>query len=122
MVVVAMYHQNNMDSLSETITHLLQFCPRLRGNRESLAIFTSKYSLNLPYILKDLISSLCLPESPMICQFLLDCSTLPAVISASQSLVEVNVHDHLFYISKIWVYAIHRESLKKLGMWKKYTI
>ena len=106
----------------ETIPHLLQFCAGLRGTRESLATFTSEYSLNLPIGLKDLISSLCFPESPTFCQFLLDCSTIPAVISASQSLGEVYVHDHLFYISRIWVYAIHRERLKKLGMWKQYMV
>ena len=70
--------------------------------------------------MKKLISSLCLPESPTFCQFLLDCSTIPDVISASQSLGEAFVHNHLFYISRIWVYAIHRERLKKFGMWKQH--
>ena len=84
--------------------------------------FTHNYLSDLPDLLRDLIFNLCIPESPTFCQFLLDCSSIPSVISASQLLGEIFVHEHLFYISRIWVYAIHRERLKQLGTWKQYTL
>ena len=103
----------------EDITHILQLCRATSDTRESLTIFTRAYSLNLPDILRDLLVDLCHPNSKFYCQFLLDCSSIPAVISASQILGESFVLDQLFYISRIWVYAIHRERLKKLGTWKR---
>ena len=106
----------------EDIPHVLQFCVGLGNTRKSLMTFTRNYLLNLPDLLKDLIINLCSPDSPAFCQFLLDCSSLPAVVSASQTLGEVFVLDHLFYISRIWVYAIHRERLKQLGTWKRHRL
>ena len=84
--------------------------------------FTHDYLLYLPDLLRDLIINICFPESPTFYQFLLDCSSIPVVVSASQLLGEIFVHEHLLYISRIWVYAIHRERLKQLGTWKQYTL
>ena len=106
----------------EDIPHVLQFCVGLSNTRKSLMTFTHNYLSDLPDLLRDLIFNLCIPESPTFCQFLLNCSSIPSVISASQLLGEIFVHEHLFYISRIWVYAIHRERLKQLGTWKQYTL
>ena len=107
-------------SVLEDISHILTACPALHGTRGKLAQFTWDYSLSLPGPLCLLLRTLCHPTSQDFCQFLLDPSVIPAVIRLSQ-LLGRNIFDHLFYISRTWVYALHRERLKQLGLWKRYS-
>ena len=65
--------------------------------------------------LKTVILQLCNPSSSSFCQFLLDCSVLPAVISAVNKNCSDVLH-HLFHISRTWVYCLHRERMKLLGL------
>ena len=48
--------------------------------------------------------------------FLLDPSTQPPVISLTQDQGRV-VIDQLCYLTRTWLYLIHKERLKKLGLW-----
>ena len=56
---------------------------------------------------------------PSFVQFILDCSTLPKVIEATQTLGP-DVLFHLFHISRTWCYTLHRERLKAFGRWRKF--
>ena len=102
----------------EDIHHILSSCPALDMTRGRLLQFTFDYSSRLPESLSSLLLSLCHPGSPQFCHFLLDCSALPSVISLAQIQGE-EVLQHLFFISRTWIFALHRERLKRLGIWKQ---
>ena len=102
----------------EDIQHILKICPGLLDVRQRLLNFTRDYCSNLPYEVSSLILSHCNPLSNKFCEFLLDCSSLPAIIK----FVQETTPDSLipfFDISRIWVFVLHRERLKKMNMWKR---
>ena len=100
-----------------TLEHLLLFCPSLNNTRERLLELVSSVCLedeSISTILKSVFSSPD-PEVPM--QFLLDCSTMPAVIQAAQG-TRNHVRDRLLYLGRTWCYNIHRERMTQLGLLK----
>ena len=101
----------------ETITHILYFCDSLQPTRNKLKLFALKYIEDTPEI-RDIVNNYLLhPTDPhLTCQFLLDCSPLPSVISAVQHHGR-NVLHHLFHITRIWVYNLHKQRMKILGRW-----
>ena len=100
----------------EDIPHILSSCHALAKTRDKLLLYTNEYAEKIPDPIKQLILLLCHPASPTFNQFLLDCSVIPIVISATQSHGNA-VQEHLFTISRTWVYCLHRERLKLLGRW-----
>ena len=102
----------------EDITHIVQRCPALCELRKNLLTFTYNYTLSLPLPLHQLFLELSNPLSSSFCQFLLDCASIPLVIAAMQEFGSRFVLNIAFFISRTWVYAIHRERLKILGQWK----
>ena len=101
---------------TEDLSHMLHSCRALENTREKLLSYTQEYSSTFPDDIKQLSLQLCNKASPTFVQFLLDCSVLPSVISATQ-LHGKSVLDCLFTISRTWVYCLHRERLKILGHW-----
>ena len=67
-------------------------------NLSNTLLITAK---NVPHIL-DLITSLCIPSSPVYLQFLLDCSVIPEVIAAKQNYGD-DILAHLFTITATWI-------------------
>ena len=112
---VCLLEESSSDQV-EDISHILSHCRALQPTREQLLQFTYKYSLNLPESLQSLLQRLCSPSYEYFCQFLLDCSALPEVISAEQ-IFGHQVHEHLYCVSRIWIFVLHRERLRKLGRW-----
>ena len=104
-------------NLSEDVRHILQFCPALQGVREKLFDYTRTFTSNFDTFLKEKILALCLPSNPDFCQFIVDCSTLPSVISLVQSYGS-SFLSVMFEISRTWVFVIHRERLRRLDRWK----
>ena len=102
----------------EDIPHILKQCKALSATRLKLSFFTSEYVKQLHPELQDLILEYCRPDHPQFSYFILDCSTLPGVISIVQKLGK-DILFHLFYFSRTWAYALHRERLKLLGLWKR---
>ena len=102
-------------NLVEDIPHILSICSALAPTRRKLAQFTLKYCKTVP-LLSDLILAHTNPYFPSFCQFLLDCTCLPAVIEAVQ-LHGRDVLDHLFHVTRTWVYTLHKTRLKLLGRW-----
>ena len=47
---------------------------------------------------------------------LLDCSAIPEVITASQKYGDYVFRD-IFYVGRTWCFSIHRERMKRLGLW-----
>ena len=94
----------------EDLPHILSSCSALQDVREKLKSFTVNYSNTVP-VLKSLILQYSQPSHPLFCQFMLDCSVLPHVISAKQ-LHGTWILDHLFHISRTLVYTLHRTRMK----------
>ena len=101
----------------EDVPHILQWCDGLRNVREKLFDHTQKVVISLPDYLREVIYFYCNLSSPSFCDFLLDCSSLPLVISTAQKYGE-EILLPLFSLSQTWVFMLHRERLKLLGRWK----
>ena len=109
--------QCNAQGLREDVQHMLQFCPALQDVREKLLDYTKNFTSKLDNHLQEKIYTLCLPVNPDFCQFIIDCSSLPLVISLVQ-LYGSSLLSVIFEISRTWVFVIHRERLRRLGRWK----
>ena len=105
--------------VKEDIPHILQHCSALKDTREKLIMFTINYCNSHP-IISDIIHTYCNIDCRLFCQFLLDCSVLPDVICAVQSHGQ-KVLEHLFNITRIWTYSLHRDRLKLLGRWRNFS-
>ena len=101
----------------ETITHIIQSCPALTDTRHGLYNYTLRYTSILPLPLMSLIRAKFHPSNPTFVDSVLDCSTDPDFIRASQELGEDIIH-HAFAVSRTWAYVLHRERLKLLGLWR----
>ena len=95
-----------------SIEHLLVLCPTLEETRNKLRqkiIDNGSISDTAKLLITESFKSV-----KMTTQMMLDCSTIPSVISARQiegpSLIE-----QLFRISRGWCYSLHKARLKLLG-------
>ena len=104
---------------SETITHFLQTCFALDKTREKLMNFTQSYVRSHPQVTA-IIEQYCNPKSRLFTQFIIDCSTLPEVITTVQ-LHGKDILTHLYNITRVWCYSLHRDRLKILGRWRNFT-
>ena len=104
----------------EDIEHILVRCLSLDKTRVNLMRFTSQYASSQPLHIRYLVHQCCAPSNYLFIQFLLDCSVIPDVISAKQN-YGPEVLNPIFYITRTWCYALHRERLKILGRWKNFN-
>ena len=102
--------------VTEDLPHILSLCPALQPTRDKLRCYTRKYCENYCQEVSELVLNMCNQSSPQFCQFLLDCSPLPAVVSAAQVHGE-ELLSHLFQITRTWTYTLHKERMKLLGRW-----
>ena len=103
-------------STIEDLQHILSHCCALTPTREKLLDFTTRYCLQVSTPISQLITEYTNPSNKDFHQFLIDCSTLPAIISAAR-LHGYDVHHHLFHVTRTWEYTLHKERLKILGRW-----
>ena len=99
----------------ETIEHILLFCPSYANTRSSHFNLWRTFQEKNPF-LSPIISKALTYQSPFRCQFILDSTVLPDVISLSQIHGQAAT-DKLLYMSRTFCYAIHRERLRNLGRW-----
>ena len=99
----------------EDIPHILQHCPAYQETRNKLQLLTNRVVAELPEEITAKVLSLSQISSPFFCNFLLDCSTIPDVISAVQRYGE-ELLQSLFYLTQSWIFAIHTERLKLRGL------
>ena len=102
----------------EDIKHILASCRSLSGVRQNLVNFTIQYSEKVPF-LADIILKYTNPNNPWFFQFMIDCSTIPEIISTSQ-LFGKEIHYHLFKVTRTWCYSLHRERMRLLGRWQPF--
>ena len=104
---------------SEDISHILKYCVALSSTRKKLSTFTQSYCASHP-VIASLVEQYCHVNCRLFVQFLLDCSVIPDVIAAVQTHGQY-ILSNLFDITRIWVYALHRDRLKLLGRWRKFA-
>ena len=101
----------------EDVPHFLHWCPSLANVRSGLYEYTLRYTSNLPISFMNLICRKCHVSNPTFVNFILDCSTDPDVIRASQE-NSPDVLDLIFGVTRIWAYVLHRERLRMLRQWR----
>ena len=92
-------------NMVEDLNHILRTCNTLTMHRDKLYQYTMDFSFKLPSDLSFLLLQLCSPSHPLFCNFLLDCSTIPSVISAVQQLGP-QVLNNFFTVTHTWVYVL----------------
>ena len=73
------------------------------------------YSMSIPFI-KPVLQAYCTLSSHLYTQFLVDCSSLPLVVSTTQMFGPQTLH-HLFKVTRTAVYSLHRARMQMLGRW-----
>ena len=101
--------------LLEDERHILLDCGSLVSTRIRLSQFTINHTKKFP-VIKDILLNFTNPENPRYCQFLIDCSSIPEVITLSQKYGH-SILNQLFKVTRTWCYSLHRERLKVLGRW-----
>lgn len=99
----------------EDLPHILCHCPALQHTREKLVSYTLSYCKDIPQLGVIMLTFL-VPTHPLFCQFITDCSSIPAVINAVQTYGSESLQ-HFFNVTRTWCYSLHRERHKKLGRW-----
>ena len=101
-------------STVETPEHILLECPAYSATRLNLVSLCLNVKNPVSnHIVTNLLLS---PSTHLIMQFLVDCSPIPLVIHLAQLHGE-DIFNDLFYLSRTWCFAIHRERMKRLGRW-----
>ena len=98
---------------SETIEHILISC--MAYNETKKKLYTLWLSTKVPIVYELVVGALS-SEKEYLLQFILDCSVLPKVISAAQT-HGYEVYEELYYLTRTWCFAIHRQRLRDLGRW-----
>ena len=101
------------ENVSETIGHILLECQAYTKQRQQLIALwlATKIPEVYPLILEALTSS-----KEYLLQFIIDCSSLPKVISSRQQYGDI-IHKEIFRLTRTWCFVLHRERMRLLGRW-----
>ena len=105
----------NCEREIEDIEHILVGCIALEPVRTRLRSSWQTHAIQTPY-LHQLINLVLVAPKQLFCQFLLDPSVHPEVISAEQRHGR-KVLTEVFYLSRTWCYLMHKERLKMQRKW-----
>ena len=108
------YPACHASSKVETIEHILLVCPAFNSTRDNLIGLCTRLRHPASHAL--VISFLLSKSFPDLLQLLLDCSTLPQVISSAQLYGDV-IYSDLYYVTRNWCFSIHIERMKRLQRW-----
>ena len=101
-------------ALVETPEHILLFCPAYSAARHNMINMCLQITNPASH---HLVMSILLGNcQTKFMQFLMDCSTIPEVISCAQQYGNEVLND-LFYCSRTWCFSLHRERMKRLDRW-----
>ena len=98
-----------------SIEHLLVSCPALQSVRNRMMTLAYKVAARSNIIYPIVTWVLSHPYRVVLVQFLLDCSTIPLVISSSQT-YGTDIMSELFYITRNWCYGLHRKRMELLNL------
>ena len=97
----------------ESVEHILVHCQAYAPIRDKLRRLW--HSSSNPTVL-ELASQALVSSSSYLLQFILDCSVIPHVITATQH-YGTDLLYSLFHLTRTWCFAIHRERMKIYGRW-----
>ena len=97
----------------ETIEHILISCISYKETKKNL--YNLWLSTKIPIVYQLVLSALS-SDKKYLLQFILDCSVLPIVIRAAQEHGYI-IYEELFYLTRTWCFAIHKQRMKSLGRW-----
>ena len=103
----------NCQNGRETIEHILITCVAYTETKQKL--YTLWLSTKIPIVYELVLGALS-SDKEYLLQFLLDCSVIPKMISAAQT-HGYKVYEELYYLTRTWCFAIHRQRLRGLGRW-----
>ena len=106
------------NNVYEDIEHIFISCSGLTETRRRLFRFSYEYAA-ANQVIQPIVEHFLTASVSDFMQFMLDCSVLPIVISATQTHGKI-IHNQLYHITRTWSFALHRERLKKLGRWNSY--
>ena len=98
---------------TETTEHILIFCKAYTETKKNL--YSLWLSTKIPAVYQLVLRALS-SDKDYLLQFLLDCSVLPTVIRAAQEHGSI-IYKELFYLTRTWCFAIHKQRMKGLGRW-----
>ena len=98
-----------------TLEHLLLYCTALKNTRRNLFKLAYEVASESPHLYRTLLNTLLSGKETEIMQMLLDCTTMPSIISLTQ-LVGPATRDRLLYFGRTWCYTVHRERMKLIGL------
>ena len=98
-----------------SLEHILLSCPALSEARHRISLLIQKVALECEDFRAVLQTALNDQTAELIVQFILDCSSLPAVILLNQNGGK-HLVERLFYIGRTWCYSVHRSRMNKLGL------
>ena len=104
--------------ISEDLDHIIFSCKGLTNTRRRLVNFTNNYVAD-KQILRPIIDAYLYASKDVFCQFIVDCSVLPPVISLYQQ-YGPTIYEHLFHITRTWCHSLHRDRLRQLGRWNAF--
>ena len=97
----------------ETIEHILVQCDSYFAcRRRLLSLWLSTANRVVLHLLLEALSS----ETEYFVQFLMDCSVLPQVVTATQ-IHGFTILNELFYLTRSWCFSLHRQRMRFLGRW-----
>ena len=96
------------------LQHILLHCSGLSRTRAKLISLWSAFLVSRPWLFP-VVSHYTLGDNQIFLQFLLDPSTLPLVISATQS--NPDILSSCFYLTRTWNFSIHLTRLKIRKQW-----
>ena len=101
---------NTAEAHKGTVESFLLSCPSLSPTREAMNGYSSSYITNkYPHLMT--LATQCLNDNPV--QFLLDCSTMPAVITAHQAEGEQVLYA-FFKISRNFCHGLYKARMNML--------
>ena len=89
------------------------FCIPLQPTRAKLHKFTHKYCSDKPMI-TSLVTEFCDQSSHDFCQFIFNCSAISKVQVFTSKKEILVIFNHMFHITRPWVYTLHKAHLKIL--------
>ena len=101
------------DNQVETIEHILVHCKSYSDCRQRLYYLWLNTQNT---VVHNLIIEALTSDAEYLVQFILDCSVLPKVISATQAHGS-EILSILFSLTRSWCFSIHRQRMKSLGRW-----
>ena len=105
------------ESVEGSVEHLLVLCDKLKQCRENQFKMLDERK-DISDVSRKLIYDSFKKSVSNFVQVLVDCSSLPTIINATQGNGNSHILTEIFKISRTWCFNIHMHRMKLLGRWR----